>query len=52
MARIMAPTIAIVCAVLRYVSSCGGVSRSNLSVDPLTNGVAVVIKSSSVPLLI
>ena len=52
MARIMAPTMTIVCAVLRYVSSCDGASRSQLGVDPLTSGVTVVIKSSSVSLLI
>ena len=52
MARIMAPMMTIVCAVLRHVSSCDGASRSQLVVDPLTIGVTVVIKSSSVLLLI
>ena len=52
MARIMAPMMAIVCVVLRYVSSCDDASRSPLVVDPLTIGMTVVNKSSSVLLLI
>ena len=52
MARIMAPMMAIVCVVLRYVLSSDDASRSPLVVDPLTIGMTVVNKSSSVLLLI
>ena len=49
----MAPTMIMVCSVLRDVYSRGVASRSNLGVaDPAANGITVVIRSSSAKWLI
>ena len=52
MVMAMAPTMIIVCSVLRDVYSRGVASRSNLGVDPAANGITVVIRSSSAKWLI
>ena len=52
MVMAMAPTMIIVCSVLRDVYSRGVASRSSLGVDPAANGITVVIRSSSAKWLI
>ena len=52
MVMAMAPTMIMVCSVLRDVYSRGVASRSNLGVDPSTNDITVVIRSSSAKWLI
>jgi hypothetical protein len=52
MVRAMAPTMIMVCSVLRNVYSRGVASRSNLGVDPSADDITVVIRSSSAKWLI
>ena len=52
MVMAVAPTVVIVCSVLRDVYSRGVASRSSLGEDPVANGIAVVIRSSSAKWLI